>query len=221
MPTQVKICGLSDPETVDVALDAGVDFVGFVFFAKSPRYVDLDRAVALAARARGRAGIVALTVDADDATLSGIAEKVRPDLLQLHGAETPERAEAIRERFGVPVMKVLGVSAPGDLAPVPAYSAAARFLLDAKPPLDATRPGGNGAPFDWSILAGFAPQKPWFLSGGLAPGNVAAALAATGAPGVDVSSGVETSPGRKDAGLIRAFVEAVRACDMPARRLAG
>ncbi len=213
MPTEVKICGLSDEESVDAALAAGADLVGFVFFARSPRNIGLDRAAALAARARGKAAIVALTVDAGDAALSEIAATLRPDLLQLHGRETPERVAFIRAENRRPVMKVVGVSHAEDLTALAAYDAADRFLLDAKPPRDATRPGGNGAPFDWAVLADFSSPKPWFLSGGLTPANVAAAVQATGAAGVDVSSGVESAPGRKDPALIHAFVAAVRGAE--------
>lgn len=218
MPTEVKICGLSDEESVDAALAAGADLVGFVLFAKSPRNIALGRAAVLASRARGKAAIVALTVDGDDSLLSEIAATLRPDLLQLHGGETPERVAFIRAENRRPVMKVVGVSETGDLAGLAAYDAADRFLLDAKPPRGATRPGGNGAPFDWAVLAHFSLPKPWFLSGGLTPANVGAALQATGAAAVDVSSGVETAPGRKDPALIHAFVAAVRAADAPARR---
>ncbi len=226
MPTEVKICGLSDEESVDAALRAGADYVGFVFFPPSPRNVALDRAAELARRARGRADIVALTVDADDALLHAIAETLRPDLLQLHGRESPQRAAAIRALTGRPIMKAFGVAARGDLAALSAH-AADRFLLDARPPPDATRPGGNGAAFDWAILQGFSCGRPWLLSGGLTPANVAEALAAAGAAGVDVSSGVESAPGKKDPALIRAFVAAVREAERAApplaasRRLAG
>jgi phosphoribosylanthranilate isomerase len=219
MPIAVKICGLSDEEGVDAALEAGADLVGFVFFPPSPRNVLPKRAAVLAARARGRAEIVALTVTADDAVLDEIVGTLRPDVLQLHGKETPERAAAIRVRTGRPVMKAIGVAGRDDLAATSRYDVD-RILLDAKPPRDATRPGGNGASFDWSVLQGFSCPQPWLLSGGLDPSNVAAALAATGAAGVDVSSGVERAPGRKDPALIRAFVEAVRRADAP-RRMAG
>jgi phosphoribosylanthranilate isomerase len=221
MPTEVKICGLSDEEGVDAALHVGADFVGFVFFAKSPRNVALDRAAALAARARGRAGIVALTVDADASMLDELSERLRPDLLQLHGSESPERVAGIRARTGRPVMKALGLAVADDLDAVVDYKAADRFLLDAKPPKHATKPGGNASAFDWSILRDFSCDRPWLLAGGLNAENVGAALRATGAAGVDVSSGVETVPGHKDANLIRAFVQAVRAFDRPSRRLAG
>jgi phosphoribosylanthranilate isomerase len=213
MPTEVKICGLSSEEGVDAALAAGADFVGFVFFPPSPRNVDIARAAALARRARGHAEVVALTVDADDALLGAIVERVEPDLLQLHGRETPERVAAIRELADRPVMKAYGVASAGDLAALVGFSSCDRLLLDARPPPEATRPGGNGAAFDWSILAGFAPPQRWFLSGGLTVENVAAAIAATGAGSVDVSSGVESAPGRKDPAMIAAFVAAARALD--------
>jgi phosphoribosylanthranilate isomerase len=221
MPVEVKICGLSDEEGVDAALRAGADFVGFVFFPPSPRNIAPARAAALAARARGKTRVAALTVDADDRRLAEIVEILRPDLLQLQGRETPERVAAVRTRFGRPVMKAIGVAAAADLAETARYAAADRFLLDAKPPKGATRPGGNGAAFDWTILAGFACPKAWLLAGGLTPDNVAGALAASGAAGVDVSSGVETAPGKKDPALIHAFVAAVRAFERPLPRFAG
>ena len=221
MRTEVKICGLSDQEGVNAALQAGADFVGFVFFPPSPRNVPLARAAELAARARGRAGIVALTVDADDALVEEIVAMLRPDLLQLHGRESPERAVAIRARTGRPVMKVISVAEPADLAAAGRYAGADRLLFDAKVPPGATRPGGCGAAFDWSLLSGFASPRPWLLAGGLDAANVAEALATTGASGVDVSSGVESAPGKKDPALIYAFVAAVRAAERPARRAAG
>lgn len=207
----VKICGLSDRETLDAAIDAGADMVGLVFFPRSPRFVDLETAVALADRARGRAGIVALTVDMDDAGLAPIVERVRPDWLQLHGGEPVERVAAIRERFAPKVMKVLGIQSAADLGPADAYGTVAdRLLLDAKPPKDADRPGGLGRTFDWTVLDGFAPPVGWMLSGGLDAANVGAAIRMTGAPGVDASSGVERAPGVKDPDRIRAFVAAAR-----------
>jgi phosphoribosylanthranilate isomerase len=221
MPVEVKICGLSDEEGVDAALAAGADFVGFVFFAPSPRNVAPARAAALGARARGKAQVAALTVDAGDGLLVEVVEALRPDLLQFHGRETPERVAAIRARFGRPVMKAIGVAASADLAATIRYAAADRFLLDAKPPTHATRPGGNAATFDWTLLAGFACSKAWLLAGGLTPENVAEALAASGAAGVDVSSGVESAPGKKDPALIQTFVAAVRAFERPLPRLAG
>lgn len=221
MPTEVKICGLSSEEAVDAALSAGADLIGFVFFPPSPRNVAVARAAELAETARGRARIVALTVDPDDALLSEISATLRPDLVQLHGKEKPERMAAIRALTGRPVMKAVHVAEAGDLAAVARYADADRILLDAKPPKNATRPGGNAAAFDWSILKGFRSPRPWLLAGGIDAANVAEALALTGAPGVDVSSGVESAPGVKDPQRIRAFVAAVRAFDRPAARLAG
>ncbi len=220
MPTEIKICGLSDEESVDVALAAGADYLGFVFFAKSPRNVALHRARQLAARARGNTALVALTVDAEDGLLRAIVEALRPDFLQLHGRESSDQVAAVRARTGVAVMKAAGVGDRGDLAGLSEF-AADRLILDAKPPREATRPGGNGVAFDWAILEGFAPATPWLLSGGLNPANVAQAISVTGAPGVDVSSGVESSPGRKDPALIQQFVAAVRAMERPSHRLAG
>jgi len=217
MLTEVKICGLSEEESVDAALEAGADFVGFMFFPASPRNVAIERAAALAERARGRAGVVAVTVDADDALLLAICEAVRPDLLQLHGRETPERVAEVGGLTGRAVMKVIGAATRDDLAATRRYADAARFLIDAKPPKDATRPGGNAVAFDWTILDGFAAEKPWLLSGGLNPDNIAEALTRTRAPGVDLSSGVESAPGKKDPALIHAFVRAVRAHDAAAR----
>ena len=186
--------------------------IGFVFFERSPRHLSIERAQALAARAGSRARRVALTVDSDDATLDGIVASVRPDILQLHGKETPARVEAVQRRFGLPVMRALSIGSAADLARVAAYDAVADLLLfDAPAPREAERPGGNGASFDWSLLHGLATRAPWLLAGGLHEGNVATALAATGASGVDVSSGVERAPGLKDARLIAAFIAAARA----------
>jgi len=214
MKTSVKICGLSRPEHVDIAVKAGADMVGFVFFDASPRNVRREAVAALAEGARGRAEIVALSVDASDDELAAIVAALRPNILQLHGLETPERVAAISNRFAVPCMKAIGIADASDLARIAEYRGVCdRVLLDAKAPKDASRPGGLGAAFDWSVLADFNPGIDWVLSGGLTPDNIAAALAATGAPGVDVSSGVESAPGRKDAGLINAFVAAVRAHD--------
>ena len=209
MTPVVKICGLSTATTLDAALDAGADMVGFVFFPKSPRHLDWERARALGQRARGRAKIVALSVDADDDTLHRIVEALSPDLMQLHGAETPERVKRIGELFARPTMKAIGVAARADLALAKAYESVADYLLiDAKPPKDAALPGGNGRPFDWSLTRDFRPGVPWLLSGGLDPENVATAIALSGARGVDVSSGVERAPGVKDERRIRAFVAA-------------
>lgn len=205
----VKICGLSTFETLDVALDAGADMVGFVFFDRSPRHLMLEAAAPLFARAKGQAARVALVVDADDDFLDTMVAELSPDLLQLHGKETPERVAGIRARFGLPVMKAVGIAVRADLAKIPAYAAVCdRLLLDAKPPPDAMLPGGNGVPFDWTLLDGFAPGVPWMLSGGLTPDNVAEAIRLTAASAVDVSSGVESAPGVKDMARIRAFIAA-------------
>jgi phosphoribosylanthranilate isomerase len=218
MSCLVKICGLSTPESLDVALEAGADLVGFVFFAPSPRHLDGSAARALGRRVGKRAQKVALTVDADDVLLATILEVLEPDLLQLHGSEPPERVAAVRERFHLPVMKAIHVETAADLLLVPSYAAVAdQMLFDARPPRDATRPGGLGNRFDWTLLRSVEPGVPFMLSGGLDADNVAAALAETGAPGVDVSSGVERAPGEKDPEKIRAFIRAVRECaPMPA-----
>jgi phosphoribosylanthranilate isomerase len=210
----VKICGLKTPETLAAALDAGADMVGFVFFPKSPRHIDLATAETLGRQAQGKALKVALTVDADDAALAAIVAALHPDLLQLHGHESPERVAAIRARFGLPVMKALGVADADDLKDVKAYEAVVdRLLFDAKPPKDAAHPGGNGLAFDWSLLTGLDLSIPSMVSGGLDPANVAEALRRTQAQGVDVSSGVETAPGQKDAAKITAFVRAAKGKD--------
>jgi phosphoribosylanthranilate isomerase len=213
-PLVVKICGLKTAEVVDAALAAGADMIGLVSFPASPRHLDATPAAALADRARGRAEIVLLTVDADDAALASLIATIRPDWLQLHGNESPERVAAVRRRFGVPVMKVLGVRDAADLAAVPAHAAVAdRLLFDAKPPRDATRPGGNGLSFDWRLLAALDPAVPFMLSGGLAPETVKDAVRLVRPFGVDVSSGLERAPGEKDVGLIAAFVRAAREAD--------
>ena len=215
MALWIKICGLKTPEALDVALESGADLVGFVFFGPSPRHVDLPTARTLGARVNGRAGKVALTVDANDETLSAIVAALKPDMLQLHGSEPPERVAVVRSRFGLPVMKALPIAERGDLSPVRLYAKVAdRLIFDARPPQDATRPGGLGKPFDWTLLKGVNPGIPFMLSGGLDASNVAEAIAITGAPGVDVSSGVERSPGVKDPDKIRAFIRAARAADI-------
>jgi phosphoribosylanthranilate isomerase len=207
----VKICGLSTPEALDVALDAGADMVGFVFFAPSPRHLAFAAARALGEHVRGRAGKVALTVDADDALLDAIVEALAPDLLQLHGREAPARVAALKRRFGLPVMKAIAIEAKGDLAAAAAYTSVAdRLLFDARAPREATRPGGLGRPFDWSLLERLDVSLPFMLSGGLDAGNVGEALRITRAAAVDVSSGVERAPGEKDPDKIRAFIRAAR-----------
>jgi phosphoribosylanthranilate isomerase len=212
MSVLVKICGLSTPETLDVALDAGADMVGFVFFPPSPRNISCEQAHALGSRVQGRAKKVALSVDADDARLEQIVAALKPDMLQLHGHETPQRVAAIRESFGLPVMKALPIETKADLAAIAPYAGVAdRLLFDARPPRDATRPGGLGKPFDWHLLDDLDLPIPFMLSGGLDPGNVAEAIRITRAPAVDVSTGVESAPGVKDADKIRAFIRAARA----------
>ena len=211
MKILVKICGLSTPEALDVALDAGADMVGFVFFPASPRHVGFEAAKLLGARVGSRALKVALTVDATNDTLHDIVDALKPDMLQLHGREAPERVGAIRSRFGLPVMKAIPIAARADLSPVRLYANLAdRMLFDARAPREATRPGGLGKPFDWHLLQNLDPGVPFMLSGGLDAGNVAAALQITRAPGVDVSSGVERAPGQKEPEKIRAFVRAAR-----------
>ena len=208
---RVKICGLSDAETLDAAVEAGAGYLGFVFFEKSPRHVSIEAARALAARVPPGIAKVALTVDADDATLDAITEAVPLDMLQLHGKETPARLDALRARYGLPLMKALGVREAGDLDAIGAYVGHAdQLLIDAKAPKGADLPGGNGLAFDWRLVAGRRFPLPWMLAGGLTPGNVAEAVRLTGARQVDVSSGVESAPGVKDAGLIRAFCDAAQ-----------
>jgi phosphoribosylanthranilate isomerase len=212
MALLIKICGLSTPDALDTALDAGADMVGFVFFAPSPRHLALDPARALGERVRGRAQKVALTVDAADDELAAIVAALRPDLLQLHGRETVVRVAAVKARYGLPVMKALPIERREDLAPVADYAKVAdRLLFDARAPRDATRPGGLGRTFDWHLLEKLDPGLPFMLSGGLDAGNVADALTITRLPGVDVSSGVERAPGEKDPDKIRAFIRAARA----------
>jgi phosphoribosylanthranilate isomerase len=213
MKDWVKICGLSTPETLEAALDAGADLVGFVRFPKSPRHVSLDLGRDLSRQARGRALRVVLLVDADDAAIADAVEALDPDLLQLHGRESPERAAAIRSRFGRPVLKAIGIADASDLAALGPYVGGVdHLLLDAKPPrTSGALPGGNGLSFDWRLLNGLDPGLSFMLSGGLNPGNVAEAVRLTGSKSVDVSSGVETEPGVKDPGKIEAFVKAARA----------
>lgn len=210
----VKICGLSTRETLDAALEAGADMVGFVFFPPSPRHLSLETARDLGRQVKRRASKVALTVDADDAVLANIVETLQPDLLQLHGRETVARLRDIKQKFGLPVMKAIPVETPADLAMLPGYAAVAdRILFDARAPKDATRPGGLGAVFDWHVLEGLDLKLPFMVSGGLHAGNVAEAVRVTRAGGVDVSSGVESAPGVKDVEMIRAFIRAARATE--------
>jgi phosphoribosylanthranilate isomerase len=209
--TRVKICGLTSEAALDAALEAGADMVGFVFFPNSPRHVSLERGAALAARARGRSAIVALVVDPEDAELDAIAAAMRPDVFQLHGRETPDRADAIRAHTGASVMKALAVEGRGDAQRAFAYRESADLILfDAKQPPGSNLPGGNGLTFDWSLLDAVRGRVPFVLSGGLTPDNVANAIRATGAAAVDVSSGVESAPGEKDVAKIRAFIRAAK-----------
>ena len=212
MPVDVKICGLSTIETMDAALAAGADLVGLVFYPKSPRHVTIEQAAELAERARGKARIVALIVDADDAAIAEINRRVQPDLFQAHGNEPPERIAEIAALTAKPVIKAIKVNTAADIARGSAYSSVAALILyDAKAPetLAGALPGGNGLAFDWTLL-GNANNAAFMLSGGLTPDNVAEAIRITGAQIVDVSSGVETAPGIKDLGLIRKFIEAAK-----------
>ncbi len=209
--TLAKICGLTTPETLDAALAGGAAFVGAVVFPKSPRHLEPVHAATLFERARNRARIVAVTVDADDALLTALALVLKPDLIQLHGSETPERARQVRTLTGAAIVKALPVRTAADLDAASDWGEVVDHLMfDARPPEGSDLPGGVGARFDWTLLAGRAFRRPWFLAGGLAPDNVADAVRISGAPMVDVSSGVETAPGVKDPGLIAAFLEAAR-----------
>jgi phosphoribosylanthranilate isomerase len=211
MSVIVKICGLATEAGLDAALACGADMAGFVFFDKSPRHVPLELAANLGRRAARRTCKVLVTVDAGDALLAAAIKALDPGLLQLHGSETPERVAAIRARFALPVMKAIGIFEPADLALVPVFDGVADYLLfDAKAPFAGGQPGGSGTSFDWSLLGMIETKKPWLLAGGLDAANVADALAQTGAPGVDVSSGVESASGVKDANKIAAFIAAVR-----------
>jgi phosphoribosylanthranilate isomerase len=219
MSLLVKICGLKTEESVTCAVEAGADMLGLNFHPRSPRYVPSERAAMLAMLARGRSAIVALAVDPDDAMLSELLTTVSPDLWQFHGQESYECIRDVRAVYGLPVMKVVGVAEAADLPSVSAYARVSdRILLDAKPPKDAAYPGGHGKVFDWSILSALSPDLPFMLSGGLTPENVGAAIRTIRGmglklAGVDVSSGVESAPGVKDLGKIRAFIAAVREAD--------
>ena len=206
----VKICGLKTIDALEASIEAGADLAGFVFFEKSPRHLTVDTAKGLAARAAGRIATVALTVDAGDESLAEIIDAIEPDFLQFHGRETPERVREAKARFGLPVIKAIGVGAAEDLVAAKAYAEADVLLFDAKASPGAARPGGLGLAFDWSLLTGGPRERPWLLSGGLTPETVAEALRLTGAPGVDVSSGVESAPGEKDRSRIAAFLRSVR-----------
>ena len=209
--TRAKICGVMTPEAFRAAADGGAALVGLVSFERSPRHLTVDAMVALLAETGRPVPVVVLTVDADDARLLEIAERVRPDFIQLHGDETPERATEIRGLTGAGIIKALPVSSRADVEAVVSWREAADHLLfDARPPQGADRPGGLGHTFDWSLLDGIATSPLWLLAGGLTSENVAEAIRQTGAPMVDVSSGVERSPGVKEPALIRAFLDQVR-----------
>lgn len=209
-PVLVKICGLSTPETLTATIAAGADMAGFVFFKKSPRHIDLETARTLGLLAAGRIRKVALTVDADDAALAEIVEALAPDMLQLHGSETPARVRDVKARFDLPIIKAVGVGAAADVQAAGEYEGVADILLfDSKPAPDAAVPGGAGRAFDWELLRNITAAN-WMLSGGLDPENVAEAIRRTGAKAVDVSSGVEHERGVKDEAKIRAFVAAAR-----------
>jgi phosphoribosylanthranilate isomerase len=211
MGVLVKICGINSVESADAAVRAGADFVGLVFHAGSRRNLAPDYARALADHLRGRVRLVALVADAGDERIAAIVDAVRPDFLQLHGGETPERIAAIRSRFDTALIKSIPVAEASDLFDVARYEAVSDMLLfDARAPGGAERPGGHGAAFDWKLLRGRSFSRPWLLAGGLRPGNVARAIASSGAPGVDVSSGVESAPGVKSPEMIRAFIDAAR-----------
>lgn len=210
----IKICGLKTEEAVAAALAGGATHIGFIFFPKSPRNIDPETAGRLRELARGRALAVAVTVDADDVFLDTIVAAMQPDILQLHGRETPERVAELKARHGLPVMKALSVSTASDLEAISPYvDTADRFLFDAKPPKGSDLPGGNGVSFDWTLLANGLPAgaSNYMLSGGLTAQNVGEAIRLAGPPGLDISSGVESAPGIKDVALIERFFGAVAA----------
>ena len=208
---QVKICGITRPEDLSAVAEAGARYAGFVFFPRSPRNLSVEAAAALAAEVPLGVARVGLFVNPDDATLNAVLDRVPLDIIQLHGSETPARVAEVKARTGLPVMKAVGISVPSDLDALWDYGLVADLLLvDAKAPPDAALPGGNGLSFDWRLLTGRRMLKPWMLAGGLTPANVAEAVRLTGAPMVDVSSGVEAAPGQKDPALIRGFVTAAQ-----------
>lgn len=216
MKPDIKICGLKTPEAVDRALERGATHIGFIFFEKSPRYIEPDLAAKLAGPARGKAKIVAVVVDATNDELDEIVSLLKPDILQLHGSESPEHVLTIKALYGLPVMKVFSVRTADDLKRVEAYIGIAdRFLFDAKAPKGSELPGGNGISFDWSLLGWIDESIDYMLSGGLNKNNVADALANTKARGIDVSSGVESAPGVKSVAMIDEFFDAVETADAP------
>lgn len=212
MALDIKICGLSTAETLAAALDNGASHIGFIFFAKSPRNISPVLAGELRQAAKGRAQAVAVTVDADDAFLDAIVAEVKPDMLQLHGKETPGRVAEVKARYGLPVIKAFSIREAGDLEAIAPYrDVADKLLFDAKPPAGSELPGGNGVSFDWRLLAGLDASVDYMLSGGLNAANIGDALSCAAPPGIDISSGVESAPGVKDVALIENFFRAVRA----------
>jgi phosphoribosylanthranilate isomerase len=212
MKPLIKICGLSTPVTIAAALDNGADMIGFIFFPKSPRNVSVEQAASLRKAAIGRAKAVAVTVNEPDEALDAIVREVQPDVLQLHGTEAPERVAAVKARYGLPVIKALSIRDAADLEKIaPFVGIADKFLLDAKAPKGSELPGGNGVSFDWSLLSALDPGLNYMLSGGVNAGNVGQALAVTHAPGLDLSSGVESAPGVKSETLINEFFVALKA----------
>ncbi len=210
-PLIVKICGIKKPDILEAAIEAGADMVGFAHFERSPRHVDLETLTELISLARGRVETAVFLVNPDNSCVMEIAA-LSPDWIQLHGPETPHRVQTIRDEAGIAILKAIPIGSAEDVAHVNDFAEVAdRLLLDAKPPKGADRPGGHGVPFDWSLLKALDPSVAFMLSGGLTPETVGAAIKAVRPFGVDVSSGVETAPGQKDAGLIRAFIEAARA----------
>lgn len=214
MKFDVKICGLKTPEAVHAALDNGATHIGFIFFAKSPRHIDPQTAADMRMLAQGRAKTVAVTVDASETYLDEIVAVMQPDILQLHGSETPEQVAVIKARYGLPVIKAFAIRDSADLDAIKPYKAIAdRFLFDAKPPEGAELPGGNGISFDWEILAALDGDVDYMLSGGLNADNIMEALRKTHASAIDISSGVERAPGEKDVRLIENFFKAIRAAE--------
>jgi phosphoribosylanthranilate isomerase len=210
MPIDVKICGLTDDESVEAAVESGAAYLGFVFFPKSPRFIPPGEVAMLLEELPDDVKTVGLFVDPTDEEIDAVMQQIRLDMVQRHGTESPERVEDIRQEFAVEAIKAFGISSAEDLkAAEPYIDVADMLLFDAKPPKDADRPGGNAVSFDWSIMKAWTHPTPWLLAGGLTAANVAEAVRQSGAPGVDVSSSVERAPGEKDPALIRAFLEAV------------
>jgi phosphoribosylanthranilate isomerase len=211
MPIEVKICGINSVESADAAVRAGAEYTGLMFHPKSPRSLNAEQARMLSDRMKGRTRMVAVMVDPDDAMLRTVVANARPDLIQLHGKESVARVSEIHSLTALPVIKVIAVAEASDLASASQYDAVADMLMfDAKAPTNATREGGHGTAFDWQLLRGRTFSRPWLLAGGLNAENVARAIAVSGAPGVDVSSGVETAPGVKSPDLIRTFIDNAR-----------